>query len=152
MYETLSKESHTLDRDEQSTDQIGSLLPAFVEPYIKLAEPYWLTARKYGQVYGAAAKEAVRVLWQYPDVRLVLYILAALSALPVSIFVLYAATTLFVSTCITSLLWIFLVAVGLTLGILILAPFILGAAFISVGAVVAYELYTYWRPTEPVED
>ena len=87
-----------------------------------------------------------------PDVRIVIYILAALSALPVSVFVLYAATALFVSTCVTSLLWICLVAAGLTIGTLVLAPFIVGAAFISVGAVVAYKLYTYWLPAGPVKD
>ena len=82
-----------------------------------------------------------------PDVRVLVYVLCALSALPLTIFTLYVFATLFVAACAASLLGIFITAVGLTIGGLFLAPFILGAAFLAIGVTGVYKLYNYWSPT-----
>ncbi|KAI9491752.1 hypothetical protein BDB00DRAFT_471311 [Zychaea mexicana] len=152
MEEPMSKESHTFNHNEHPLQLNGLAWPAFMAPYIKQVEPYWNSAYKAALTYWHTTQQVAKVLWQYggffsPDVRLVLYVLAVLSALPLTLFILYAAATLFIATCAASILGIFITAVGLTLGGLVLAPCILGAAFLSAGAVAAYKVYTcFWRP------
>ncbi|KAI9244132.1 hypothetical protein BDA99DRAFT_312463 [Phascolomyces articulosus] len=76
-----------------------------------------------------------------------IYILGGLSALPLTLFTIYALATLFVATCVASLVGIFITAIGLTIGGLILAPFLLGAVFLSMIAVTGYKVYHYWIPS-----
>lgn len=75
------------------------------------------------------------------DVRLGVYAFGALSAVPIAFFLLYALATLFISTCIAGFIWLCIMGIALTIGTIVLTPFLVGGAFGSVALVAAYRVW-----------
>ncbi|ORY89962.1 hypothetical protein BCR43DRAFT_499764 [Syncephalastrum racemosum] len=106
----------------------------------------WSITRAYLTMFQGIALH----LWQYSDVRLGVYVFGALSAIPVAFFLLYALAMLFISTCVAGFIWLCIMGIALTIGIIVLTPFLVGGALGSVALVAAYRVWTRfdaaWQP------
>ncbi|KAI7872123.1 hypothetical protein BDF14DRAFT_1756752 [Spinellus fusiger] len=111
--------------------------------YIYTLKEHWKKLIDTSYVYCENTLVTLEYLWQFSEFRLLTAVFGVLFIVPVSIFLLYTVLTLLAITCIVCLLWIIIVPLALTIGVLVLMPFFLTAAVSSIGLVISYQLWIY---------
>ncbi|KAI8085882.1 uncharacterized protein B0P05DRAFT_534089 [Gilbertella persicaria] len=85
----------------------------------------------------------VNKFWSYEEFRFGFYIFALISAVPILIFLSFMFTVIFLTSAVTSFIWMFFVFSSLAIGLMLLIPILFVTLLTTSIIVLGYDLYCY---------